>query len=271
MKPSFIIIMAILFICENLYASEKSTFIFLETELSKEEKVIMTNAIGLGFVTYWGIAKWDYFKNDPKQTNEGWFSSHTKEGGADKLGHFYSCWSLSHVFSGVFKNWGYSDKKSILLGSISSFTIMGWMEIGDSFSEYGFSHEDFIMNTLGCASAYLIGTNPSLADKIDFRIEYWPMFKKGDFFTDYESLKYLAAVKLDGFKSIKPEFLNYLEIHLGYYARGYDGKSERERNMFVGIGINMPRILNNFSMKKISKAANFIQIPFTRISYDNKL
>jgi hypothetical protein len=271
MKNSFIIIMTILLICGQLCASDKNTFMLIETDLTKEQKVLMTNAIGLGFVTYWGITEWDYFKNSPKEKKEGWFSQHTKEGGADKFGHFYTCWALSHMLSGIYRDWGYSEEKGLLLGSVSSFTIMGWMELGDSFSEYGFSHEDFIMNTLGCASAYFIGTNPSLADKIDFRIEYWPMLKKGDIFTDYENLKYLMALKLEGFKSLKPDFLDYFELHLGYYARGYDSKSEKERNLFVGIGLNMPKIFKDFSFKKVSKAANFIQIPFTRISAEEKL
>jgi hypothetical protein len=271
MKYSFIIIMTILYFCTNIFAAEKNTFMFIETDMTKKQKLITTNAIGVGLVTAWGIAKWDYFKTSPNAENEGWFAQNTKEGGADKFGHFHASWTLSHLFSDTYKKWGYSDKKGILLGSISSFTIMGWMETGDSFSEYGFSHEDFIMNTLGCVSAYITETTPCLAEKIDFRAEYWPMLKKGDVFTDYENLKYLMAIKLDGFKNLKPDFLNYFEIHLGYFAKGYDDESENERNIFVGIGLNMPKIFRDFSFKKISRAVNFIQIPFTRISHDKKL
>lgn len=233
MKFSFIIIMTILYLCTNIYAFENNTFMFIETDMTKKQKIIAANAASLGLVTLWGIAKWNYFKTSPNTKNEGWFSKNTKEGGADKLGHFHASWTLSHIFSGIYKNFGYSNEKGILLGSLSSFTIMGWMEIGDSFSEYGFSHEDFIMNTLGCACAYFIETNPSLSEKIDFRVEYWPMFKKGDFFTDYENLKYLGVLKLDGFKSLKSKFLDYFEIHCGYYAKGYDGKSEKKEIFFL--------------------------------------
>ena len=40
-------------------------------------------------LTGWGILNWDYFQNDPKKADEGWFSESAKNGGVDKLGHFY--------------------------------------------------------------------------------------------------------------------------------------------------------------------------------------
>jgi len=250
---------------EKIKSSAKDSF-------SKEKKVMLTNISGAAFITAWGISNWDYFKKRPAADNEGWFTENTKEGGADKFGHFYISWSLSHIFSGTYSSWGYSEKKGAKLGALSSWGIMSWMEIGDSFSSYGFSYEDFLMNTAGCAFAYIAETRPRIKEKIDFRVEYTPGFKNQDIFTDYENLKYLMALKLDGFRLTNIKYLKYIELHIGYYARGYSDSSKKNtRHTFVGAGINVPKVLKNFSLPGLAQTAHFIQIPGTRLSKNKKL
>jgi len=239
-----------------------------DTSFSKEEKVLITNLAGLTAVTAWGVANWDYFARSPSRADEGWFADDTKEGGADKLGHLYLSYTLAHLLDSTYRHWGYSDKSGALLGALSSFTIMSWMEIGDSFSEYGFSFEDCIMNSLGSAVAYLINTTPELSEKIDFRVEYTPAFDSIDFFTDYEHLKYLIAFKFEGFEFITQEYLKYLELHLGYYARGYSDQADRERNIYIGIGINLSKIFNGLSMGRVAKITNHIQVPYTSLTLE---
>jgi len=238
---------------------------------SKEQKVLMTNLGGMAAITAWGVANWDYFENDPQKGSEGWFSRDSKEGGADKCAHFYFSYALSHVLSATFDYWSYSSEKAALLGSLSSFAMMSYMEFGDSFSSYGFSHEDFLMNLFGAGAGYLLYRNPNLARKIDFRIEYIPSFDQMDFFSDYENMKFLMAVKLDGFDAIKNKYAKYIELHLGYYARGYPSDVNKERNIYVGIGINLSKIFNNFSMEKTAKVFNYYQMPYTYISIDKDL
>jgi hypothetical protein len=98
----------------------------------------------------------------------------------------------------TYESWGYLKKDGALYGALSSFGIMTWMELGDSFSEYGFSHEDFIMNALGSLAGYFLHTNPALADIIDFRFEYRPRFDELDIFTDYEHSKFLKLFPWTG-------------------------------------------------------------------------
>lgn len=258
----------IFLICILLYPLSVSGF---NGDFSKEEKLLMTNIAGFAAITAWGVANWDYFANSPSRAEEGWFSRNTEEGGADKLGHFHLSWTLSHALAATYEKWGYSHEKGALLGSLSSMGIMSWMELGDSFSNYGFSFEDFTMNCMGSVAGYLIYTNPDLSRKIDFRVEYIPRFDELDFFTDYEHLKYLTALKLDGFDWVKNKYLKYLELHFGYYARGYSNNENRERNLYIGIGINMSKIFKDFSMDKISKITNYIQLPYTYTSVDKSL
>lgn len=254
-----------------LVCSPVITSLEAEESLSKEQKVLLTNLGGIAAVTGWGIANWDYFANGPKTGSEGWFSKDTQEGGADKCAHFYFSYTFSHILSNTFEHWGYPSQKSALLGSLSSFAMMSYMEFGDSFSNYGFSHEDFLMNLLGAATGYLVYRHPDLARKIDFRIEYIPTFEQMDFFSDYDDMKFLVAIKLDGFDGIQNPLARYLEIHLGYYARGFDSGQTPQRNIYLGVGINLSKIFHQVSMKKTARVLNYYQLPHTYVSLENDL
>jgi len=243
-----------------------------ELELSKEKKVLLTNGAGLLAITGWGVANWDYFTQSPTRGDERWFSKNTDNGGADKLGHFYSTYTLSHILGSSYESWGYSHERASFLGALSSFTLMGAMEAGDSFSDFGFSHEDFIMNALGGIAGYYFRVCPGLARKIDLRVEYRPDFTEPDIFTDYERTRYLAAIKLDGFDAIENRYLKFLEIHLGYFTQGYsDNETNRSRNIYLGVGINLPKLFKHSSLSRISKIANYVQIPYTSLNLKKDL
>ncbi|MBT3178356.1 MAG: DUF2279 domain-containing protein [Desulfobacula sp.] len=243
----------------------------METNFSKQETVLISNILGLTAITTWGILNWDYFKNEPKKKDEGWFSKNTKDGGHDKLGHFYFSYALSNALAGIYEKKGYSARQGAFLGSLSSFGMTTFMEVGDSFSSYGFSYEDFIMNLVGSVTGYFLYSHPDIAQKIDFRVEYHPNFSKTDFFTDYENQKFLLALKFDGFEFAQKNHLKYLELHLGYYTKGFPDKKDRERNIYIGVGINISRLFKQAAMPKTSKAFNYIQLPYTYIKIDKNL
>lgn len=247
------------------------TLLGFETDFSKEETVLISNGLGLAAITTWGILNWNYFNNDPKKAEEGWFSNDTKNGGQDKIGHFYFAYSLSHILSAIYESHGYSNRKGAFFGSLSSFGLTTWMELGDSFSEYGFSYEDAIMNLVGSITGYFLYTCPAISKKIDFRIEYWPDFSEPDFFTDYEHQKFLMAVKFDGFDFSQKNILKYLEFHLGYYTRGFADNTSREQNIYVGIGINVSRLFKRISMPRTAKVFQYIQLPYTYIKTTKNL
>ena len=234
--------------------------------LSKEQTVLYSNLAGMAVITGWGIMNWDYFQTSPKATKEKWFEKDSKNGGSDKLGHFYSAFAVSHMISALYEHKGYSKPKGAMLGSLSTLAMTTWMEIGDSFSGYGFSYEDAVMNLLGSVTGYLFYVHPEISEKFDIRIELGSDFKKVDAFTDYDNQKYLIALKLGAFEFAKDSPLEYLELQLGYYSRGYSSnKLKKKRTMFLGLGLNMPEIFDYLSLPKVSKAANYIQVPYTYI------
>jgi len=238
------------------------------TGLSKEQKLKYTNIGATLAITTWGITNWDYGKQSPQATSEGWFGDDTKSGGADKLGHLYSSYVTDRALTSLYESWGYPHDQAAIYGAWSTFGLMSMMELGDSFSpENGFSYEDFIMNGVGTYLGYVLETNPDLARKLDLRIEYLPG-KKTDIFTDYENSKYLVALKFDGFDSIQSKVLKQLELHLGYYTRGYDDiNADKERNLYIGIGLNLSKLFRDRSYNKTATFLNYYQVPNTDFQF----
>ncbi|PLX94272.1 MAG: DUF2279 domain-containing protein [Desulfuromonas sp.] len=244
----------------------------IEISLDKAElrrKTLLLNTAVGGGILVWGVANWDYFQQRPKSSSEDWFGHATKEGGADKIGHFYTTYIIGRAFRQVYLNWGYEKEKAERLGAFSSLGAMTLMEVGDSFSsDYGFSYEDMLMNLAGAGFGYLLSVYPDLERKLDLRAEYLPGFNaddKIDIVTDYEHLKFLLALKAEGFDFLTSSWLKYLELHLGYYTRNYDGyhpgdPDRRERILYAGLGLNVGKLLERWVTVPVF---DYLQLPYT--------
>lgn len=245
--------------------------------LTKEQKALILNAGVAGAITAYGIGFWDYFQTAPKADSEGWFGRTTSSGGVDKLAHFWVTYSVSHLFSHVYRWWDFEPDQANTLGALSSLGIQTLMEVGDSFSgKYGFSYQDALMNVAGAGAAYLLGKYPWLADKVAFRLEFRPeAFSDitGDLLTQYERQRYLVALKLDGFEMFRDSYLSYLELHAGYFARNYEGYTpgspdNRQRTFYMGVGFNVNKLVRHFVDINVF---DYIQVPYTSVNYEKKL
>ena len=273
----------ILVLSTSLIAGQAKNFDFnitsptdftVEKPLTDEElryKIIYANLIGAAAVTAWGVVFWDYFTTTPVMGDEGWFGDDTKYGGADKMGHLYSTYLWSLGFASLYEYWGMEEEESMIFGPLSSWLFQGIMELGDSFSEtQGFSYEDMVMNTIGAGFYYLREKYPTIKEKVDLRLEYVPELNGKDVFTQYNSMKYLVAIKFSGFESMESSFLRYGELQLGYYSRGYDNANDydqKERVLYVGIGINVSEVLASLGWIKTSKVFNYYQLPYTYVPF----
>ena len=238
---------------------------------SSRQKVLMLNLGAVGAISAWGLISWDYGSSSPHADQEGWFGHGTAEGGADKLGHMYTSYALSHGLSTLYRSWDYPPEKAAAMGALSSFGIQGMMEIMDSFtSSYGFSYEDVVMNGAGALLGYTLDRHPAWQRKIDFRLEYKPSIGKNfesDVFTDYQSHKYLLALKGEGFSALNQTFLRYLELQVGYTAKGYadyvaGGPDDRQRALYAGVGLNVGELLRPLWDSRIF---NYLQVPYTSL------
>jgi len=137
---------------------------------------------------------------------------------------------------------------------------------------YGFSYEDMLMNTAGSVAGYLMYKYPEFARKVDLRWEYAPAFDRTDLFTDYEHTKYLLALQLSGFDRFKDTPLQFLELQLGYYSRGFETRRpDRERNIYIGVGVNLARVFEKAGCEDFCKVFHYYQPPHTYLSLDNDL
>ena len=252
---------------EHKIPSEKKKF------LTRGQKTLLLNAGTAAAVLIYGYVKWDYGKSSFNFQNEGWFARDSQSGGADKLGHFWSSYAMSHLYSYVYRKWGYTESEANLYGALSNLGFQTFMEVADGFSpSNGFSYEDMMMNIVGTGVGYIWGKYPSLARKIDFRMEYTPEFNSRDFgfSTNYERQRFLIALKADGFDFIKNPYLKYLEFHVGYYGRGYKdheegGPETRRRTMYVGLGVNLSKLLQKYVNTRV---LDYMQIPYTSVRKD---
>ena len=149
-----------------------------------------------------------------------------------------------------------------------------WRVVTAGLLHFGALH--LLMNLAGAGFSYLMARNPDLDRKLDLRAEYWPELNNNfeyDFFTDYEHLKFLLALKAEGFDSITNPWLKNLELQFGYYTRNYDlyypGSPDlRERNIYVGLGLNVGKLLRPWVSIPIF---DYLQLPYTYLPVEKAL
>ncbi|MBW4934917.1 DUF2279 domain-containing protein [Marinobacter sp. F4206] len=240
-----------------------------EDRLRRAASVTVT---GAGIITAWGIAHWDYFSTRPSASSEGWFGQDSPEGGADKLGHLFTTYATAQGISSLFEHWCFTPEDAARYGALSSFAILGYMELGDAFSDFGFSYEDLIANAAGALAGYYRYRYPSLARKVDLRWEVGVKPNQIDLTTDYDNSKYLVALKLNGFDTFSQGFLRHVELHAGYYTRGYSAPDEPdERTLYVGIGLNLTDLFRRNGYSKTATFLNYYQPPGTYLAAEETL
>ncbi len=197
-----------------------------------------------------GFTKWNWGQDDFHFTNEGFFGTDTKYLGIDKLGHAYGTYIYSDILTQRIAQKTDNRAGAAVTGSIMGLAIQFGVEVGDGFSpDQGFSPQDMMFNTMGAGFSLLRNAVPGLADKLDFRYEYWKSeFSPFDPSADYSGQKYLLALKLSGFEAFEDSPLRFFELHAGYFARGVGDSTigngvARRREPYVGVGFNLQQLI----------------------------
>lgn len=279
MRLTHIILSAILIGCLTFHAVALAQDTDAKASLphwSKGKRAIGLNAaIGAGILT-WGLFFWDYGDYGFHFRNEEWFGENTKEGGMDKLGHMFTTYVMTNLFDDLYTRWGFSDNASASYAFWSAIGVNGLMEMGDGLSHYGFAYEDMIMNCIGAYTGYLRIKYPKFREAVDLRIEYVPDLwdlNDGDLITDYEHMKYFLALKGSGISGLNATWLKYLELLVGYYAKGYADYNpgvtdDRRQALFAGIGLNVGKLLESVFK---SPVFDYLQIPYTYAVNENRV
>ena len=206
---------------------------------------------GAALVATYGSYNWwrSGFGGGFDTTNEGWFGADTQYGGADKLGHLFSNYAGVRLLTPLFESAGNGRDASVSLAAWSTLGIYTGVEVVDGFSRrWKFSPQDEIANAAGALLGMALETHPELDAIFDVRVDYRrsPRSTHWDPFGDYSSQRYLFVVKADGFATLRENrALRYLEFAVGYGTRGYDTGGDRHRDAYVGISLNLSRLLSD--------------------------
>ncbi len=219
---------------------------------------------GIGAI---GLSSWNWGNSSFHTNSEGWFGLDTGSGGADKLGHMYSAYLLSEFLRArlIHQQEAVLEKRAARDAAIFSMALMTFVEVFDGVSgDHGFSGEDMVMNSLGVGFSYLRGLNPQLSKTLDLRWQYWPSERASGFhpMTDYEGHKYNLALKPAGFKLFRETPLKYLELHLGYFTRGFkraEGYTDKDRRstLYLGLGLNLEELIFRPMRNDLGRAGIF--------------
>jgi hypothetical protein len=220
--------------------------------------------------------------------NEAWYKNYDRgafhfynDGGewrnVDKVGHIYSAYLGSKLFTHFFRWTGASEKKSVLLGAGGGFAYQSIIEILDGFStKWGFSTKDVAANAIGCglfAGQQLLWKEQRIKLKFSFYIKDYTepeLVKRANnlygyafaqrMFKDYNAQTYWASVNIKSFAK-QSQWPAWLNIAVGYGANGMLGGYKNEWTNENGITISRPDI-KRYNQFFISPDIDFSKIPF---------
>lgn len=211
-----------------------------------------------GCVLAGGAIFWKYserWTGEFETDNEGYFRSNSDNGGADKLGHAYSWHLLTRAVIGIYERRGFSRRESVLWG-ITFPSLNGVLvELLDGYTTNGASTEDILFNLIGSGSAALLYLNPKIDDTFHLDWSYWPSRElslypvENDITTDYSGQMISLEMNIAGLKRLininNVSGIDYFQVGLSYYTRGYRKTAISNKERFAGItfGINFQEFL----------------------------
>lgn len=211
--------------------------------------------------------------------DEGLFEKDTSNLGVDKLVHAHNSYVLADLLAARIRKKTGTTRGTALSGALLSSGFMLYSEMYDGFKA-GFGVYDLAFNSMGAGFAVLRDTTPGLEEKLDFRVLimpnrniYSPSGKE-----HYRQLRYLFALKLSGFEQLEQSPLRFVELHAGYYGKGYTKREKArgeplERELFAGVGLNVSELLFGRTPRtRIGRAGaellDYWQPPYTYIHTD---
>ena len=214
----------------------------------------------------------------------------------DKAGHTFSAYYLSLIQYNWLRNVGFSNKKSLLIGSALAFTYISTVEIFDGFSEnWGASFSDLTANFAGVAlfsAQQYFWQKQIISLKFSFHTTQYPQYRSEllgentlqQILKDYNGQTYWLSVNLKSiFKNSKiPSFIN---IAFGYGAEGMIGGHSnpqeienmypkedwnRRRQFYLSPDIDFTKIKTRKKwLKTIFSILNVVKVPMPAVEFEN--
>ncbi len=215
----------------------------------------------------------------------------------DKAGHGTTAYYVSYLGYRTLKYTGLNEKKSVLLGTLASWTFLTTIEVFDGFSKHwGASATDLAANTLGCslfASQQLIWHEQRVSLKWSYHQtgfpDYRPDLLGGNFaekmLKDYNGQTYWLSFNVKSYMHDESKFPAWLNLSFGYGAEGMTGALknsltyqgyeipvfDRYRQFYFGPDIDLTRIrTRSVILNAAFKTFGFIRLPLPALEFGSK-
>ncbi len=213
----------------------------------------------------------------------------------DKAGHSFSTYQMSRIAFTAFRWAGMDEKKSTWISSAYGFMFFTTVEIMDGFSEnWGWSWGDVAANAAGTGlflGQQLLWHEQRMQIKYSYSPSKYAAYNPNllgnntveRMLKDYNAQTYWLSINPQSFSSSRKIFPNWLNIAVGYGAKGmigtYENPSEidgvaipdfrRTRQFYLSLDIDLTKIKTRSEfLKLLLEAANMIKIPMPTIEYN---
>ncbi len=261
-----------------------------EVDTSHPLAVIGASAAVVALLGVWAVDAWWSDGLKPFSWRDaGAFGQDTYAGGADKTGHAYSSYLMTHFTYGLYRALGMSKTHAAWWGAGATFLVSNWVELIDGFTEFGFEAGDVVANSFGVALGLLTKLSPTAASLIGFRISYVPSpdFLQNDksvlkWINDYTGMTYYLDVKGKGVFELMdrdPGLLRYVQAGVAFNTDQYSPVKrweERRRNFGIHVGVSMSEVLRSWGdgdegVEPIATFFDYYAVPFLNFSLMNDL
>ena len=258
---------------------------------------VALGVVGTTYAAAWAFVSAAWWAGDTNPhlvfRNEGAFGMDSYAGGADKLGHFYSTYVATRMYSEIFEWGGFSRPAAMATSTLLTMAFFTAIELKDGYvPRYGFSAGDVVANTAGQAAALGLLLSPPLDEVMSIKLEYFPSFEyrqavsRGENVNapeDYSGQTVLLAFHLSALPAARRErafrALRFVDVSLGYGTRGFQpvprAPEPARQLLSLGLSLNFQRLFDElldgrFGPRSTSSAivhfANeVLQPPGTRI------
>ena len=203
----------------------------------------------VGYFAWWRTSSRSSFEF----ANERWFQRDTYAGGADKASHIVLGYFSTLALQGIYRSLDKTPAEARGLALSVTVVTGALIEIGDGFSQYGFSWEDITANAIGATVATGLDAW-GLTDTVGLRFGYVKALKPdaccryGGYGDDYSKEIYSADVKLAGLLprvGARPGPARFLLLSMTYGSKGYRYSAAplRQRNVGIELGLNLREVL----------------------------
>lgn len=213
----------------------------------------------------------------------------------DKIGHAYSTYQMSRIAYLGFQWAGLNKKKSAWIGSGLGFAFFTSVEIFDGFSSnWGWSWGDVMANAAG--TGLFLGQQLAWNEqRIQLKFSYFPseyaqynpalLGNNGieRALKDYNAQTYWLSINPQSFSSSRKIFPKWLNIAVGYGAKGMTGtyynspiingqaipNFTRTRQFYLSLDLDLSKIKTKSEFLRLFlNVANLIKIPMPTLEYN---